>query len=157
MMLIRPESLFHSFAMALNIMGVTFTAMTFWDLALLPWGIGCLAAGVLMILRIRRKRKEDNRILEEGQRVNAKIVRAKHHTTANLSFSSSRGRAASRSPWTAWCEYQWDGKTYTIRTNYLWMQPWMESPKVEVALDPAAPQRGVVDARTIHYVDPFRR
>ena len=156
MMLIRPESMFHSVAMAMNILGVTFLALSFWEFGLLPWGVGFLVCGILMLLQVRRKRRTEAHLLEKGQRVSAKIIRAKHHTPMNLSFSSSRGRAAARSPWTAYCEYEWGGKTYSIHTNYLWGQPWIDSPKVEVALDPAAPERGVVDPQTIHYVSSMR-
>lgn len=156
MMLIRPESMFHSVAMAMNIMGVTFLALTFWEFALFLWGVAFLACGLLMLLQVRRKRRMTAQLLEKGQRAKAKIVRAKHHTTMNLSFSSSRGRAAARSPWTAYCEYQWEGKTYSIHTDYLWGQPWTESPDVEVALDPAAPDKGVVDPQTIRYVTSMR-
>ena len=154
MMLMKPKSLFHSVAMAAVILGVTFTVMLIWDLAYLPWGLGFLLCGGLMFLHMRRKRQLADQLLSKGRRVAARIVRIKRHTTANLSFSSSRGRAAARSPWTVYCEYDLAGKTYSIRTEYLWKQPSPNSPDLTVALDPAAPQRAVVDTQTLRYVAP---
>ena len=83
------------------------------------------------------------------------------HRNPRMPPGSSRGKAvkyqgapAARSPWTVYCEYDWAGKTYSIRTEYLWKQPSPNSPDLTVALDPAAPQRAVVDTQTLRYVAP---
>ena len=111
MMLMKPKSLFHSVAMAAVILGVTFTVMLIWDLAYLPWGLGFLLCGGLMFLHMRRKRQLADQLLSKGRRVAARIVRIKRHTTANLSFSSSRPAAAWPLPLSLY--FQWAAMPYS--------------------------------------------
>jgi len=137
-----------------TLMGGMFIVLGLLNPPLLLWGALFLAVGLGLFCLVKRKKAADAKLIAQGQKVPAKIISTKHHTSTNLTFSRSKGRAALRAPWTAYCEYTWKGQTYTAKTNYLWLQPWTDSPNVVVYLDPAAPERGVVDARTIHFISP---
>ena len=57
-----------------------------------------------------------------------------------------------RSPWTVLCIYQWEGRTYSIRSQFLWRRPREGELHPTVYLDPLNPRWAWIDPDTLQFV-----
>lgn len=148
----KPSSPLGSLALVSLMMGGTFFLLGFVNLQLFLWAIPFLAAGLLLVWKIRRDNAAADKLIEEGQRVPGKILDIRQKGSIALSFVGAKARTSLRHPWIVTCEYTWKGAKYTAKSQYLWLPPRPDSPDVQVCFDPDAPGAGIVDPATLRYV-----
>ena len=115
----------------------------------LPAGLALLAAGGLCALCSRVRRRRSARLRSEGRAVPGRVVSVKEHVWVNWNTGSLAPRR--RSPWSAECEYQWEGQTRTVRTSLLWDRPREGGRRPAVYVDPQHPRRAWVDPASLEY------
>lgn len=112
--------------------------------AILLTGGAFLIAGGACALLARRRSRQQTRLREHGTAVPGRSVRVKRH-----SFVTWNETPGSRSPWSVWCEYDYEGRAYTVRSGFFWTKPSEYDQHPLVYLDPERPQRAVLDPDSI--------
>ena len=112
-------------------------------------GLPLLALGGGLLLWARRKERDWYRLRTEGRAVPGRLVpeATRHHWYTSFGSDGLR----KRSPWTVLCTYQWEGKTYSVRSEFLWKRPAGTDQRPAVYLDPLAPQRSWVEPDSLSY------
>lgn len=112
-------------------------------------GLPLLVFGGGLLLWARRKEHSWDRLRAEGRAVPGKLVPEATRRHWYTSFGSDGIRK--RSPWTMLCIYQWEGKTYDLRSEFLWRKPQEGEQHPTIYLDPLDPKRAWVDPDSLQY------
>lgn len=114
------------------------------------WGLPLLLFGAGLLWYARQRERGWARLRAEGRAVPGQLVpRAiRHHWY--ISFGSDG--LHKRSPWTVLCIYQWEGRTYSIRSQFLWRRPREGELHPTVYLDPLNPRWAWIDPDTLQFV-----
>lgn len=159
-MMRRPSSVLALWALVLGALGAVFTLLGLVGAAaavpmrdgkasdFLPFGLTFLLAGGVCLCADRRKKAARARLLEEGRPVTGRIADVRHHPLINYNIQPFTTLPGRNSPWTALCEYQWEGQTYLLRSPLIWGRP-REGARVTVYLDPRRPKRAAVDPDSV--------
>ena len=112
-------------------------------------GLPLLALGAGLLLWARRRERGWDWLKTEGRAVPGKLVleATRHHWYTSFGSDGLR----KRSPWTVLCIYQWEGKTYSVRSEFLWNRPAGSGQTPTVRLDPLVPQRAWIDPDSMIY------
>lgn len=130
-----------------NILSIPMRSGDTQDFAL--WGLPLLVFGAGLLLWTRRRERGWDRLRAEGRAVPGKLVpeATRHHWYTSFGSDGLR----KRSPWTVLCIYQWEGRTYSVRSQFLWQKPWETGQQPTVYLDPLNPKRAWVDPDSLQY------
>ncbi len=116
-----------------------------------PWMLGLsglalmfVAMPCMLIIHWQGRRREQLRC--GGFPVPGRVVKMTCHIS--VSYGSGAG-VRKRHPWTVWCEYRYEGQTYTVRSTFLWDEPAGTTAKV--FLDQLHPERAWVDPKSLQY------
>ncbi len=148
----KPSSSLGSLALVCLMMGGAFFLVGFMNAQLFLWAVPFLAAGLLLLWKIRKDNAAAEKLITQGQRVPGKILSIRQKGSMTLGFMNAKPRTSLRHPWIVTCQYTWEGQTYTAKSQYLWLPPRDNSPDVRVCFDPAAPGQGVVDPATLRFI-----
>ncbi len=104
-------------------------------------GLFLLLAAVpcTVVAQLQGRRREWLRC--SGFPVQGQIVQVTYHRFVNYGNQ--------RHPWTVWCEYRYEGQTYTARSTYLWDRPAGQIARV--FLDQERPGQAWVDPKSLEY------
>ena len=116
-----------------------------------PWMLGlpglalCFAAMPCMVI-IHWQGRRRERLRCDGFPVQGRIIKRVCHLS--VSYGSGAG-VRKRHPWTVWCEYRYEGQSYTVRSTFLWDEPVGKTAKI--FLDQLRPERAWVDPKSLQY------
>ena len=114
----------------------------------LPFGLAFLAAGGVCLGVDRLRAAARARLLAEGRRVRGEVLDVKRHIFVSFNTKDLIQFPGRSPPWTLLCSYTWEGRTYTVRSPFLWQQP--ANPRsVDICIDPARPGRAAVDLDSV--------
>lgn len=112
-------------------------------------GLPLLVLGAGLLLWARQKERSWDHLRTEGRAVPGKLVPEATRRHWYTSFGSDGLRK--RSPWTVLCIYQWEGRTYEVRSEFLWNRPAGSGQTPTVYLDPLTPKRAWIDPDSLIY------
>lgn len=124
-------------------------------LSLIPPGSGWFVlfsllfflAGTVLFLLCRREGMRNARLRTNGWPVHGGVLRVKHHLLLPRSAAG---------PWTALCQYTYQGRTYTVRSPYLRHAPLTTiEQRPTVYIDKARPHLAYVAPETIRCQEPL--
>lgn len=112
----------------------------------------CLIVGGACALWSRRNNAIQRRLRRDGTAVSGTVHSVKHHIYVNWNRASFSNAAGHNSPWSVCCEYSYGGRTYTVRSDFLWARPAGGGQCPTIYLDPRRPGRAFIDPDTIRTV-----
>ena len=155
-----PDTYVGLIALVLGALGVVFTLLGLAGEAaaipmrggkasdFLPFGLTFLLVGGVCLCAARCKKAARARLLAEGRRVRGEVLDVKRHIFVSFNTRDLIQFPGRSSPWTLLCSYSWEGRTYTVRSPFLWQQP--ANPRsVDICIDPARPGRAAVDLDSV--------
>ena len=113
------------------------------------WGLPLLLFGAGLLWYARRRECVWSRLRTEGRAVPGQLV--PQATRRHWYTSWGRDGLRKRNPWTVMCIYHWEGRTYSVRSQFLWREPSQTGQSPTVYLDPLNPQRAWMDPETLIY------
>ena len=113
-------------------------------------GLPMLLAGGFLLWKARQMERTWERLRTEGRAVSGELVpeATRHHWYTGWGSDGLH----KRHPWTVLCIYRWEGRTYSVRSQFLWQEPAAGRQHPTVWLDPMAPKRAWVDPGSLQYV-----
>lgn len=113
------------------------------------WGLPLLLFGAGLLWYARRRERGWARLRTEGRAVPGRLIPEGTRRHWYVSFGSDG--LYKRSPWSVMCVYRWEGRTYSVRSQFLWQKPRDGEQRPTVYLDPLDPRRAWVDPETLEY------
>lgn len=112
-------------------------------------GLPLLLAGILLLWYARKTERSWERLRAEGQSVPGQMApeATRFHWYTHWGSDGLR----KRSPWTVLCVYCWEGRIYSVRSQFLWRQPRQIGQHPTVYLDSRNPKRAWIDPDTLAY------
>ena len=115
-----------------------------------PWmlgttGLALLFTAISCMVIVHWQGRGRDRLRRDGFPVPGQVIKVTCHPS--VSYGSVGVRK--RHPWTVWCEYSYEGQTYTVRSTFLWDEPVGKTAKI--FLDQLHPERAWVDPKSLQY------
>lgn len=113
------------------------------------FGLPLLVFGAGLLLWARQKERSWDRLKSGGLAVQGQLIPEATRRHWYVSFGSDGFRK--RSPWSVMCIYRWEGRTYFLRSEFLWRPPRETGRQPIVYLDPLNPKPAWLDPDSLQY------
>lgn len=112
-------------------------------------GLPLMLFGAGLLCYARQRERGWDRLHTDGRAVPGELVPGATRCHWYVGFGSDGFHK--RSPWSVMCIYRWKGRTYDLRSEFLWQRPRETGQQPTVYVDPDDPKRAWIDPDTLRY------